>query len=138
MTVSQASKMMSLSERTTWSKRAVLLFAVMCTVLLQGCASFAPVDASKPLSVQVNAGDKVQITTKNGDKASFVISKADKDGIFDGENYYPYLDIAQMNIEKSDSTRNGLVLAALAGVAVVVLLVTVVNSVEDVVETTLD
>ena len=85
-------------------QRAVAFVAGVCMMLLQGCATFATAQADQPLGQQINVGDTVRVTTVDGEKREFVVTRMDNDGFYDGEEYLRFTDLTEVKIDRSSVT----------------------------------
>ena len=83
--------------------RIVATVAIVCVALSQGCASFVPAHSDVPLDNQVEVGDQVRILAVGAEKRQFTVTKIDKNGLYDNEDYFRFDDIREIEIRKTSA-----------------------------------
>ena len=110
--------------------RSITALALSASVLLSGCVSLRSVAIPTPSqsgqTVAVNAGDKVRVLTKSGEKLAFEVTVVESDALVGKARSagtivrVKYLDIDTLQVEKPDKTRTallvtGIIVAVVAG-----------------------
>ncbi len=85
-------------------KSKPLMVVLVLAATSQGCASFSPAQPDKPLSDQVEVGDRVRIVTTKGEDSEFVVTGVDSEGLYDTERYLPFEDLANIEIRKDPAS----------------------------------
>ena len=120
-------------------QRVVTAVVVVSLTLLQGCATtYLPARSHTPLAEQLDVGDRVRVTTVDGVKSQFAVTKVDPDGLYDEDEYYRFEDLTEIMIEQRSAGTSASTIAIVGIVAGVIIILAIVNGVEDSVEGALD
>lgn len=111
---------------TPFSLRVLLVPLMILNLAANGCSTMQPIDpaSASPLTSVVEAGDRVRITSHDGQVTSLVVESVENDRLSDGERTFMLDQVQQLEIRKVSPGRT----LALVGIVTVAGLVAFASS----------
>ncbi|MCK4916461.1 MAG: hypothetical protein KAS89_09820 [Candidatus Eisenbacteria sp.] len=106
-------------------KRCCLgVLALSAAVCLASCATYAPVADISSQSDELSAGDRVRVTTADGEQTSFTLKEITEDALVGAHKRIALSDVASVELEDPTTWMTVvLVLGGIIGIATIGMLV---------------
>jgi starvation-inducible outer membrane lipoprotein len=113
--------------KKSFSQRLVVYF-ISLSLLLHGCTSMRPLEGAEDpdkLVSQINAGDHVMVTTKQGQKIGLKVTAITKEKIVGNNIDIAVADVEKIEVKRHDVVKTGGLILAYVVYVLVVLIITI-------------